>query len=137
MLDSYSNVSRIADTWRSFGMQLTDPSFVSRARMAAPLSAGAPGTAGIVKVSNPSNDFAFSSFGGFTQRDFDSTLRKPGGCRIQQLRQCVRNSFLFNWNRRSSLQRPSCSTNGGASFTDIGPMNPGTADGNFLGEIRA
>ena len=79
MLDSYSNVSRIADTWRSFGMQLTDPSFVSRARMAAPLSAGAPGTAGIVKVSNPSNDIAFSSFGGFTQRDFDSTLRKPGG----------------------------------------------------------
>jgi len=49
MLDSYSNVSRIADTWRSFGMQLTDPSFVSRARMAAPLSAGAPGTAGIVR----------------------------------------------------------------------------------------
>jgi archaellum component FlaC len=37
MLDSYSNVSRTADTWRSFGMQLTDPSFVSRARMAAPL----------------------------------------------------------------------------------------------------
>jgi len=41
--------SRNYDAQILLGMQLTDPSFVSRARMAAPLSAGAPGTAGIVR----------------------------------------------------------------------------------------
>ena len=102
--------------------------------MAAPLSAGAPGTAGIVKVSNPSNDIAFSSFGGFTQSE-TSTAR----CGNQVVAgfndsgSVFETPFFFTGTGGQAFSGAAYSTNGGASFTDIGPMNPGTTDGNFLG----
>jgi len=134
MLDGYSNVSRIADTWHSFGIRLTDTSFVSRARRAATLTAGAPGTAGIVKVSNSSNDIAFSSFGGFTQSE-TSTARCGNNvvAGFNDSGSVFETPFFFTGTGGQAFSGAAYSTNGGTSFTDVGPMNPGTNDGNFLG----
>ncbi len=134
MLDGYSNISHIADAWHTLGMRLTDPSFVARAKMAAHPSSGPAGIASIVRVSNPSNDIAFSSFGGFTQSE-TSTARCGNNvvAGFNDSGSIFETPFFFTGLGGLSFSGSAYSTNGGTSFTDIGPINPGTADGNFLG----
>src|SRR4030088_1444435 len=73
MLDGYANIVHFADVWERYGMRLTDPTFAVRAKL--PRSAAAlPPAAGIVAVSNPSTDIAYSSMAGFTQSE-TSTAR--------------------------------------------------------------
>ena len=73
MLDGYGNIRHLADAWQLYGMRLTDPTFIARAKLARSSSAPPP-TAGLVAVSNPSTDLNYSSFGGFTQSE-TSTAR--------------------------------------------------------------
>src|ERR1700704_4673719 len=73
MLDGYSNIVHLADAWQKYGMRLTDPSFIARGKMSRS-AAALPPVAGIVRVSNPSTDIAYSSFSGFTQSE-TSTAR--------------------------------------------------------------
>jgi hypothetical protein len=74
-LDGYANIAHLADVWQTYGMRLTDPSFNPRAGLATTAATATTVSAGgLVRVSNPSSDVAYSSFGGFTQSE-TSTAR--------------------------------------------------------------
>jgi len=134
MLDGYSNISHIADAWHTYGMRLTDPSFVARAKQAATLAVGPPAASSIVQVSNPSSDIAFSSFGGFTQSE--TSVARCGHNVVVGFNDSgsvFETPFFFTGTGGQAFSGSSYSTNGGTSFTDVGPINPGTTDGNFIG----
>src|ERR1700738_1257221 len=134
MLDGYANVVHFADFWHTHGMRLTDPSFVSRVKMGA-RSATAPTPGGsLIPASNPSTDVAYSSFGGFTQSE-TSTARCGNSVVVgyNDSGSVFETPFFFSGSGGQAFSGASYSTNGGASFTDIGPINPGTGNGNFLG----
>ncbi|MBV9572945.1 MAG: exo-alpha-sialidase [Acidobacteriales bacterium] len=134
LLNGHARLVHLAEIWHARYMRLTDPSFatVRKANGVAGSVVAAP--AGIVAVSNPFNDVAYSSFGGFTQNT--SAVARCG------------NSVVVGYNDSGSIfETPlfltgsggeafsgvSYSNNGGASFTDAGPMNPGSGNGNYLG----
>ena len=80
MLDGYANIVHLADAWHTYGMRLTDPSFVARANMAAQLaSAPAPVGTSRCEAARPRrpdcNDsrFRWGSYRPF--RRFTSTLK--------------------------------------------------------------
>ena len=133
MLDGYSNIVHLADAWQKYGMRLTDPSFIARGKMSRSVAALSP-VAGIVPVSDPSTDIAFSSFSGFTQSE-TSTARCGNSVVVgyNDSGSVFETPFFFSGTGGQAFSGASYSTNGGASFTDIGPMNPGTGNGNFLG----
>src|SRR5690349_4736671 len=54
MLDGYSNIGRIADAWKVYGMRLTDPSFIARVKLARSTSSHRTPSSGIVAASDPS-----------------------------------------------------------------------------------
>ena len=133
MLDGYSNIVHLADAWQKYGMRLTDPSFTARAKMTRSAAALSP-LAGIVPVSNPSGDVAYSSLGGFTQSE-TSTARC--GDRVvvgyNDSGSVFETPYFYDGTGGQAFSGASYSTNGGGSFTDVGPINPGTGNGNFLG----
>jgi hypothetical protein len=133
MLDGYSNIVHLADAWQKYGMRLTDPSFIARGKMSRFAAALSP-VAGIVPVSNPSTDIAYSSFSGFTQSE-TSTARCGNSVVVgyNDSGSVFETPFFFSGTGGQAFSGASYSTNGGASFTDIGPMNPGPGNGNFLG----
>ena len=134
LLDGYANIKQIADAWQKYGIHLTDPTFVARAQQSRTSPALPPGAGGIVPVSNPFSDVAFSSFGGFTQSE-TSTARCGNAVVVgyNDSGSVFETPFFFTGTGGQSFSGASYSTNGGASFTDIGPMNPGSNDFNFLG----
>ncbi|MGC1448448.1 MAG: sialidase family protein [Candidatus Sulfotelmatobacter sp.] len=141
MLDGTSNIVHLASVWEKYGMRLTDPTFVARAKVArSAATATASGAAtpaasgGIVPVSNPNSDIAWSSFGGFTQSE-TSTARCGNSVVVgyNDSGSVFETPFFFTGTGGQSLSGSSYSTNGGASFTDIGPINPGPNIYNFLG----
>ena len=132
MLDGYANIGHLADVWQTYGMRLADPTFVARARMAN-VAASTPG-AGLIRVSDPSTDVAYSSFGGFTQSE-TSTARCGNSVVVgyNDSGSVFETPLFFTGSGGESFSGASYSTNGGASFTDIGPINPGPNNFNFLG----
>ncbi len=135
MLDGYANIRHLADAWQTFGMRLTDPSFVARAKMAKPTEASALAVAtGIVKASDPSTDVAYSSFGGFTQSE-TSTARCGNTVVVgyNDSGSVFETPYFYTGAGGEGFSGSSYSTDGGASFTDIGPINPGPTTYNFLG----
>jgi hypothetical protein len=133
MLDGYANINQLATAWSKYGMRMTDPTFVARAK-AVSQSSTAPGVAGIVPVSNPTTDVAYSSFGGFTQSE-TSTARCGNTVVVgfNDSGSVFETPYYFTGTGGESFSGSGYSTNGGASFTDIGPINPGTNTYNFLG----
>src|SRR6266850_1057557 len=126
MLDGYSNISHIADAWHTHGMRLTDPSFIARAKQGATLAVGPPASSGIVQVSNPSTDIAYSSFGGFTQSE--TSIARCGNNVVAGFNDSgsvFETPFFYTGTGGQAFSGSSYSTNGGTSFTDVGPMNPG------------
>jgi hypothetical protein len=99
----------------------------------ANVAASTPG-AGLVPVSDPSTDVAYSSFGGFTQSE-TSTARCGNSVVVgyNDSGSVFETPLFFTGSGGESFSGASYSTNGGASFTDIGPINPGTNNFNFLG----
>ena len=136
MLDGYANINHLADVWQSYGMRLTDPSFARHGRAAAASLAAAlsPSIASVVPVSNPSTDIAYSSFGGFTQSE-TSTARCGNTVVVgyNDSGSVFETPYFYSGSGGQSFSGSSYSTNGGASFTDIGPINPGPNTYNFLG----
>jgi hypothetical protein len=135
MLDGYSNIGRIADVWQAYGMRLADPSFVARAKISNTLAADASTpTAGVTRVSNPRTDVAFSAFGGFTQSE-TSTARCGNNVVVgfNDSGSVFETPFFFTGTGGQSFSGSSYSTDGGATFTDAGPVNPGPTTFNFLG----
>jgi hypothetical protein len=135
MLDGYANISHLADVWQTYGMRLTEPTFSVRAKMIATASALFPSpTIGVVAVSNPSTDVANSSFGGFTQSE-TSTARCGNSVVVgyNDSGSVFETPYFYSGSGGQSFSGASYSTNGGASFTDIGPINPGPNTYNFLG----
>jgi hypothetical protein len=136
ILDGYANISKLADTWQAHGMSLTDPSFIARAQLArstvSPALAPLPG--GIIRASNPSTDVAFSSFGGFTQSE-TSTARCGNAVVVgyNDSGSVFETPFFYTGTGGQGFSGSAYSTDGGATFTDIGPINPGSNDFNFLG----
>jgi hypothetical protein len=130
-LSGYAKIAHLADVWQAYGMRLTDPSFISRA---TPASNGASVTGGIIRVSNPAYDLAYSSFGGFTQST-TSTARCGNNVVVgfNDSGSVFETPFFSTGTGGESTTGASYSTNGGASFTDIGPISPGPETGNFLG----
>jgi len=133
MLDGYSNIVHLADAWQKYGMRLTDPSFIARAKIVQSRTAP-PLAAGIVKVSNPSTDIAYSSMAGFTQSE-TSTARCGHSVVVgyNDSGSVFETPYFYSGTGGQSFSGASYSTNGGASFTDAGPVNPGPGNGNFLG----
>lgn len=138
MLDGYANIAHLADAWHLYGMKLTDPAFVARHKAGQPtadaLALTASSTASIVPVSNPSTDLAYSSFGGFTQSE-SSTARCGNNVVVgfNDSGSIFETPAFFTGLGGQSFTGSAFSTDGGATFTDIGPVNPGSANGNFLG----
>jgi hypothetical protein len=133
LLDGYGNINHLADSWSKYGIRLTEPTFAHRGAQVR----GAvmpPGAGGIVPASNPSTDVAFSSFGGFTQSE-TSTARCGNNVVVgfNDSGSVFETPFFFTGTGGQSFSGAAYSTNGGASFTDIGPMNPGSNLFNFLG----
>jgi hypothetical protein len=134
MLDGYANIGHLADVWQEHGMRLTDPSFMTRARMIQNAAATPELNGGIVPVSNPATDLAYSSFGGFTQSE-TSTARCGNAVVVgfNDSGSVFETPYYFTGTGGESFTGAGVSTNGGASFTDIGPINPGPEIYNFLG----
>jgi hypothetical protein len=133
LLGGYANIGHLADVWNTYGMRLTDPTFAARANQAKN-PAMPVGTPGIIPASNPSTDVAYSSFGGFTQSE-TSTARCGNAVVVgfNDTGSIFETPFFFTGSGGESFTGAAYSTNGGASFTDIGPINPGTNTYNFLG----
>ncbi len=133
MLDGYANINHLATAWQNYGMRLTDASFVARAKMASKASMPPP-SGGIVAVSNPSTDVAYSSFGGFTQSE-TSTARCGSSVVVgyNDSGSVFETPYFFTGTGGQGFSGSSYSTDGGASFSDIGPINPGSNLYNFLG----
>jgi hypothetical protein len=132
MLDGYANIGHLADVWQTYGMRLTDPTFIAHARQAQ-RAAATPGGS-IVQVSDPSTDVAYSAFGGFTQSE-TSTARCGNTVVVgyNDSGSVFETPYFYTGTGGQSFSGASYSTDGGMSFTDIGPINPGSNTGNFLG----
>jgi hypothetical protein len=132
MLDGYSNVLHIADVWHSLGMRLSDPTFTARQKSTAPGKAPLP--AGVVAVSDPSTDLDYSSFGGFTQSE--TSVARCGNNVVVGFNDSgsvFETPYFFSGTGGQSFGGYSYSSDGGATFTDGGPTNPGQTNGNFMG----
>ena len=130
MLDGYANISNLADVWRIYGMRLTDPSFIAHAKNAS----GAPEKSEIVRVSDPATDLAYSSFAGFTQSE-TSAARCGENVVIgyNDSGSVFETPFFFTGSGGEGFSGASYSADGGETFKDIGPINPGPNQYNFLG----
>src|SRR5947208_10477548 len=116
-------------------MRLTDPSFLTRVKAAPLASAVSPSIApGLVPVSNPNTDIAYSAFGGFIQSE-TSTARCGNNVVVgfNDSGSVFETPFFFSGTGGQAFSGFAYSSNGGASFKDGGPMNPGPTDFNFLG----
>ena len=134
MLDGTANIAHLANVWEKYGMRLTDPSFIAAARLNRHAAMPAPTSPGIVPVSNPSTDIAFSSFGGFTQSE-TSTARCGNTVVVgyNDSGSVFTTPFFYTGTGGQGFSGSSYSTDGGKTFTDDGPINPGPNDFNFLG----
>jgi len=138
LLDGYGDVAALADPWHTYGMRLTDPSFVARMQMTRASNFAAVNTAsvasGIVRVSDPTNDVAFSAFAGFTQSE-TSTARCGNSVVVgfNDSGSIFETPLFSTGHGGRSLSGFAYSSNGGASFKDGGAMNPGSNDFNVLG----
>lgn len=133
MLDGYANINHMATVWAKYGMRLANPALAERAQAAK--NAAMPDAAGgIVPVSNPNSDIAWSSFGGFTQSE-TSTARCGNTVVVgfNDSGSIFETPYFYTGLGGQGLSGSSYSTNGGASFTDIGPINPGPNTYNFMG----
>src|SRR3979490_286614 len=134
MLDGYANVVHLADAWHTHGMRFTDPSFIARAKMGARSASVPPPAGSLILASNPVTDVAYSSFAGFTQSE-TSTARCGNSVVVgfNDSGSVFETPYYYTLAGGQAFSGAAYSTNGGASFTDIGPMNPGPGNGNFLG----
>ena len=134
LLDGYANIVHLADTWQKYGVRLTDPTFANRARQARAAAAALPPSSSLVRASDPSTDIAYSSFGGFTQSE-TSTARCGNSVVVgyNDSGSVFETPYFFTGTGGQSFSGVAYSSNGGASFTDGGPMNPGPNIYNFLG----
>jgi hypothetical protein len=134
MLDGTANIVHLANVWEKYGMRLTDPSFIAAAKLNRHAAMPAPTTPSIVPVSNPSTDIAFSSFGGFTQSE-TSTARCGNTVVVgyNDSGSVFTTPFFYTGTGGQGFSGSSYSTDGGKTFTDDGPINPGPNDFNFLG----
>jgi len=134
MLDGTANIVHLANVWEKYGMRLADPSFIAQAKLNRNAAMPAPTTPGIIPASNPSTDIAFSSFGGFTQSE-TSTARCGASVVVgyNDSGSVFTTPFFYTGTGGQGFSGSSHSTDGGKSFTDDGPINPGPNDFNFLG----
>jgi len=134
MLDGTANIVHLANVWEKYGMRLADPSFIAQAKLTRHAAMPAPTMPGIIPASNPSTDIAFSSFGGFTQSE-TSTARCGSSVVVgyNDSGSVFTTPFFFTGTGGQGFSGSSHSTDGGKTFTDDGPVNPGPNDFNFLG----
>jgi hypothetical protein len=134
MLDGYANIVHLADVWHAYGLRLTDPMFVAHFKATRRAAAIHATGASIVPVSDPSSDVAFSAFGGFTQSE--TSLARCGNSVVVGFNDSgsvFETPFFFTGTGGQGFSGSAFSTDGGATFSDIGPVNPGPGNGNFLG----
>jgi hypothetical protein len=132
MLDGYANINHLAGVWERYGMRLADPTFAPRSKGLAP--AMPPSAGGITPVSNPNTDVAYSSFGGFTQSE-TSTARCGNTVVVgfNDSGSVFETPYYFTGLGGESFSGAGYSTDGGKTFKDAGPINPGSNTYNFLG----
>src|SRR5258708_13592223 len=133
MLDGYANIVHLADVWHTYGMRFTDPSFVARAKMGAQLTSAPPPVGSLIRASNPATDVAYSSFAGFTQSE-TSTARCGNNVVVgfNDSGSVFETPYFYTGTGGQAFSGAPYSTNGGASFTDVGPINPAPGNGNFI-----
>ena len=135
MMDGYANISHMADSWQKYGIRLTDPTFGPRAHAAAAAAEATPAPlGGVVAVSDPSTDVAYSSFGGFTQSE-TSTARCGNAVVVgfNDSGSVFETPYFYTGVGGQSFSGSAYSVNGGLTFQDAGPVNPGSNTYNFLG----
>lgn len=125
-LDGNANAIHLAKVFSQIAPNLSKP-HMSRAILKADLLAAA----GLATVNSNKTDLDFSSFAGYTQSE-TSTARcgsqvvvgfNDSGSYLQT---------LLNGTGGVSFSGAAVSSNGGASFKDVGPMNPGANVNNFI-----
>jgi hypothetical protein len=125
-LDGNANAVQLARIFPQIAPNLTKP-HISRAVLKADLLAAT----GLAGVNSNKTDLDLSSFAGYTQSE-TSTARcgsqvvvgfNDSGSYLQT---------LVNGTGGVSFSGAAVSSNGGASFKDVGPMNPGTNVNNFI-----
>jgi len=134
MLDGTANIVHLANVWEKYGMRLTDPTFATRTSAARNAAMPAPTTPGIIPVSNPATDIAYSSFGGFTQSE-TSTARCGNTVVVgfNDSGSVFETPYFYSGTGGQGFSGSSYSSDGGKTFTDAGPVNPGPNTYNFLG----
>jgi hypothetical protein len=139
MLDGYANINHIATKWQAYGMRLTSPTFrpaprAAKAAVKAAVAAAASADGGIVPVSDPSTDYAYSAFAGYTQSE-TSTARCGNTVVVgfNDSGSVFETPYFYTGTGGQSFSGSAYSTDGGHTFTDIGPVNPGPTIYNFLG----
>jgi hypothetical protein len=129
LLDGTANAVRLADTWHTMGMRLADPTFKPRSASVLP-----PPSPGIIPVSatGAAKDLTFSSMGGFTQSE-SSTARCGNNVVVgfNDSGSIFQTPYFFTGTGGQSLSGFGYSSDGGATFTDGGPFDPGPGLGNF------
>lgn len=137
MMDGTANIVHLADAWQKYGMRLAEATFVHRpgalpGAMATAALPVVPG--GIVAVSNPSTDIAYSSLAGFTQSE-TSTARCGNSVVVgfNDSGSVFETPYFFTGTGGESYSGSAWSSDGGLTFHDSGPVNPGPNTYNLLG----
>ncbi len=130
LLDGTANAVRFADVWHSMGMHLADPTFKPRST-----GVSAPPIPGIIPISatGAAKDLTYSSMGGFTQSE-SSTGRCGNNVVVgfNDSGSIFETPYFFTLTGGQSLSGYGYSSDGGATFTDGGPFDPGPGLGNFV-----
>src|SRR5258708_40105797 len=124
MLDGYANIVHLADVWHTYGMRLTDPSFVARAKMGAQLTSAPPPVGSLIRASNPATDVAYSSFAGFTQSE-TSTARCGNNVVVgfNDSGSVFETPYFYTLTAGQPLSGAASSTNSAAPFPALGSIN--------------
>jgi len=130
LLDGTANAVHFADVWHSMGMRMADPSFKAHQGPVVPVPGGA-----IIPVSatGAAKDLTYSSMAGFTQSE-TSTARCGNNVVVgfNDSGSVFETPYYFNGIGGQGFSGFAYSNDGGATFTDGGPIDPGPGLGNFL-----
>ena len=133
LLDGTANTVHFANVWHRMGMRLADPTFSVRKGQGTATVAPPAGAIIPVSAATASSDLTYSSMGGFTQSE-SSTARCGNNVVVgfNDSGSVFETPFFFTGTGGQGFSGYAYSSNGGKTFKDGGPIDPGPGLGNFL-----
>ena len=132
LLDGTANAVHLANVWHRMGMRMTDPTFAVR-KSDSNVSATPSNSIIPISATGASHDLTFSSMGGFTQSE-TSSARCGNNVVVgfNDSGSVFETPLFFTGSGGESFGGYSYSSDGGATFKDGGPIDPGPGLGNFV-----